>query len=97
MRKRIKFIYIYPLEKISMEPKKSPEADLEKSRGVFLQFGIVLALLLSIFLIEYKTYDESIANLGELEVQMDDEIIPITQREVAPPPPPPRPHQRLLK
>jgi len=80
-----------------MEPKKSPEADLEKSRGVFLQFGIVLALLLSIFLIEYKTYDESIANLGELEVQMDDEIIPITQREVAPPPPPPPPPPEVIE
>lgn len=80
-----------------MEPKKSPEADLEKSRGVFLQFGIVIALLLSIFLIEYKTYDESIANLGELEVQMDDEIIPITQRDVAPPPPPPPPPPEVIE
>ena len=54
-------------------------------------------MLLSIFLIEYKTYDESIANLGELEVQMDDEIIPITQREVAPPPPPPPPPPEVIE
>ena len=80
-----------------MEPKKSPEADLEKSRGVFLQFGIVVALLLCIFLIEYKTYDESISNLGELDVQMDDEIIPITQREVTPPPPPPPPPPEVIE
>ena len=80
-----------------MEPKKSPEADLEKSRGVFLQFGIVVALLLCIFLIEYKTYDESISDLGELDVQMDDEIIPITQREVAPPPPPPPPPPEVIE
>ncbi len=97
MRRRAIFIYIYALEKISMEPKKSPEADLEKSRGVFLQFGIVVALLLCIFLIEYKTYDESVADLGELDVQMDDEIIPITQREVAPPPPPPPPPPEVIE
>jgi len=80
-----------------MEPKKSPEADLEKSRGVFLQFGIVVALLLCIFLIEYKTYDESVSDLGELDVQMDDEIIPITQREVQPPPPPPPPPPEVIE
>jgi len=97
LRKRAIFIYIYPLEKISMEPKKSPEADLEKSRGVFLQFGIVVALLLCIFLIEYKTYDESVSDLGELDVQMDDEIIPITQREVQPPPPPPPPPPEVIE
>lgn len=80
-----------------MEPKKAPEADLEKLRGVFLQFGIVVALLLCIFLIEYKTYDKSIADLGELDVEMDDEIIPITQREVAPPPPPPPPPPEVIE
>jgi periplasmic protein TonB len=80
-----------------MDPKKAPEADLEKSRGVFLQFGIVVALFLCIFLIEYKTYDQSLADLGELDIEMDDEIIPITQREVQPPPPPPPPPPEIIE
>jgi protein TonB len=80
-----------------MDPKKSLEADLEKSRGVFLQFGIVVALLLCIFLIEYKTYDRSLSDLGELDIEMDDDIIPITQREVQPPPPLPPPPPEIIE
>ncbi len=74
-----------------MEPKKSPKADLENYRGMFLQAGLVVALIVSIVAIEWKTYDQSISDLGELEVELDDEIIPITQRQQAPPPPPPPP------
>lgn len=80
-----------------MQAKKSEQADLENYRALFLQFGLVVALLLSITLIEYKTYDESVANLGELEVEIEDEIIPITQREVAPPPPPPPPPPEIIE
>lgn len=80
-----------------MEPKKNPGADLENQRFLFWQIGFVLALLLVIFLIERKSYDESIANLGELEVAVDDEVIPITQRELAPPPPPPPPPPEVIE
>lgn len=80
-----------------MQPKKSEKADLENYRGLFMQFGLVVALLLCIVLIEWKTYDQSIADLGELEVEIEDEIIPITQREVAPPPPPPPPPPEVIE
>lgn len=60
-------------------------------------FGIVTALLLCIVLIEWKTYDQTLANLGELEVEVDDEIIPITNRELAPPPPPPPPPPEVIE
>ncbi len=80
-----------------MQPKKSEKADLENYRGLFMQFGLVVALLLCIILIEWKTYDQSVANLGELEVEIEDEIIPITQREIAPPPPPPPPPPEVIE
>jgi protein TonB len=80
-----------------MEPKKSPKADLENYRGLFMQTGLILALLISIIAIEYKKYDESIADLGELQVEIDDEIIPITQRQQAPPPPPPPPPPEVIE
>lgn len=80
-----------------MQPKKSEQADLENYRGLFMQFGMVVALLLCIVLIEWKTYDQSIADLGELDVEIEDEIIPITQREVAPPPPPPPPPPEVIE
>lgn len=78
-----------------MELKKSPKADLENYRAMFLQAGLVVALLLSIFAIEYKVYDQSLSSLGELEVEIDDDIIPITQRQQQPPPPPPPPPEQI--
>ena len=72
-----------------MQPKKSEKADLENIRSLFLLTGLLTSLLLCIILIQWKTYDQSIADLGELDVEVDDEIIPITNRDLAPPPPPP--------
>ncbi len=80
-----------------MEPKKNPGADLEQQRSLFWLFGCALALLVVIFLIERKSYDRSVTDLGELEVATDDEIIPITQRELAPPPPPPPPPPEVIE
>ncbi|HBF20987.1 MAG TPA: energy transducer TonB, partial [Cryomorphaceae bacterium] len=74
-----------------MEVKKNPKKDLENLRGLFVQAGLVFALVLVIVAIEWKTYDRTASDLGELDVQIDDEIIPITQRDLAPTPPPPPP------
>ncbi len=80
-----------------MQPKKSEKADLESIRSLFLLFGLLTSLLLCIILIEWKTYDKSIADLGELDVEIDDEVIPITNRELAPPPPPPPPPPEVIE
>lgn len=74
-----------------MEAKKNPKQDLENYRMLFVQIGLVFALVITIVAIEWKTYDEVVADLGELKVEVDDEVIPITQRTSAPPPPPPPP------
>lgn len=74
-----------------MEVKKNPKKDLENYRMLFVQVGLVIALVFTIVAIEWKTYDQVVADLGELEVEIDDEVIPITQRQMAPPPPPPPP------
>jgi protein TonB len=80
-----------------MEPKKNPQADLENQRFMFWQIGFVVALLVVIFLVEWKSYDKAVNNLGELEVAVDDEVVPITQRELAPPPPPPPPPPEVIE
>ena len=80
-----------------MEPKKNPKADLELYRGIFLQAGLVVALIVCIVAINWKSYDDTVADLGELEVEIDDEIIPITQRQTAPPPPPPPPPPEIIE
>jgi protein TonB len=42
-----------------MEPKKSPKADLEKKRGLFLQIGLVVAMAVTLVAFEWKSYDEN--------------------------------------
>lgn len=74
-----------------MESKKSPQADLENYRTILVETGLVIGLLLSIFLIEYKTYEKAAKDMGEVEAEIDDEVIPITERQTKPPPPPPPP------
>lgn len=80
-----------------MEPKKNPKADLEQLRGLFLQAGLVFALILSIVTIEWRTSEGTVTDLGDMEVEIDDEIIPITQRQAAPPPPPPPPPPEVIE
>ncbi|MEQ9261771.1 MAG: energy transducer TonB [Owenweeksia sp.] len=80
-----------------MEVKKNPKKDLENLRGLFIQAGLVFALVITIVAIEWKTYDRSVTDLGELDVEIDDEIIPITNRELAPPPPPPPPPPEVIE
>jgi periplasmic protein TonB len=73
-----------------METKKTPKADLERKKPIFLQAGLILALAVVIYAFEHKTYDQGPG--FEIQLQVDDtpeEIIPITQQEIKPPPPPP--------
>jgi len=75
-----------------MEPKKNPEVNLERKRGLFLQIGLVIALLVVLGAFEYRTYEKIAYNLGALSLDdLEEEIIPITKQEIKPPPPPPPP------
>lgn len=79
-----------------MELKKSPKADLESKRRIFLQTGIALALVLVLVAFEWKTYDRKVVDLGVLEQDfVEEEDIPITRQETPPPPPPPDPSTEL--
>ena len=75
-----------------MEPKKNPEVNLERKRGLFLQIGLFIAFLIVLSAFEYKSYEKVEYNLGELNLDnVEEEFIPITKQEVKPPPPPPPP------
>ncbi|MCB9186181.1 MAG: TonB family protein [Flavobacteriales bacterium] len=75
-----------------MEIKKNPEVDLEKKRSLFLVAGYVVALAVVLTAFEWKTFDKSTADLGQLIIDdLEEEIIPITEQEIKPPPPPPPP------
>jgi protein TonB len=75
-----------------MNVKKNPKANLENYSKLFLQLGLVLALLIIYLGIEYKTFDRDISDLGDANYQEEiEEDIPITERveQIKPPPPPP--------
>lgn len=75
----------------TMEVKKSPKADLESKRNLFLLTGLVVALGLALVAFEYKTSPKKAESLGQVQMQeIEEEIIPITrEQEIKPPPPPP--------
>tara|TARA_R110002073_G_scaffold40547_5_gene115255 strand:+ start:414000 stop:414716 length:717 start_codon:yes stop_codon:yes gene_type:complete len=74
-----------------MEIKKNPKSNLENYSKLFMQLGLVLALLIIYVGIEYKTFDRSLADLGNANYDEEIEDIPITERieQIKPPPPPP--------
>ncbi len=76
-----------------MEVKKSPKADLENKKRVFMQIGLVVVLALVFAAFEWSTTDVSSDQFEMVEdVEAEEEIVPITrQEEVKPPPPPPPP------
>ena len=82
-----------------MNLKKNPRANLENYSKFFMQLGLVLALLVSLLSLEYKTFDRSITDLGEYSINDDEEEdIPLTERiEPVKPPPPPPPAPEIIE
>lgn len=73
-----------------MEVKKSPKADLENKKILFFEVGMMLALGAMLFAFEWKTSVSEVNTFDIVaEVEVEEEIIPITQQLMKPPPPPP--------
>lgn len=73
-----------------MEVKKTPKADLQNKRGLFLEIGLAVALACTLFAFEYSTKAEEKKELqAPMEEQVEEEIIQITFQNLKPPPPPP--------
>ena len=77
-----------------METKKTPQADLEKKRTIFLQVGFIIVLSVVLLAFEWTSTENKANSLGEIgDMEIEEEIIPITRQEEVPPPPPPPPPQ----
>jgi periplasmic protein TonB len=77
-----------------MEVKKTDKANLEKSRGLFLQIGYVVVLGLVLLAFEWTSKPADLGDLGNLDdMNLEEEVIPITRQQNEPPPPPPPPAQ----
>ena len=70
-----------------MEIKKSPKANLENKKFMFMEIGLVAALLIVLGAFEWSTTETSVSILEEeTAVVIEEEQVPITQEEQLPPP-----------
>lgn len=75
-----------------MEPKKNPKVDLEKRKSSFMWLGMVFALAIVLVAFEWKVFDKTQSDLGDLDLDLiEEEIIPQSIQKPPPPPPPPAP------
>ncbi|MEA3478033.1 MAG: energy transducer TonB [Bacteroidota bacterium] len=73
-----------------MDTKKTPKADLENKKVIFTQIGLIIALAAVLLAFEWKSYEKTVEGFGDrLAVDIEEDIIPITEQKVKPPPPPP--------
>ncbi len=73
-----------------MEAKKTPKADLEKRRGLYLEIGLVVILALALVAFNIKSYDKEVkeVNTRVAESEIDAEVLNTPPEELPPPPPP---------
>lgn len=73
-----------------MELKKNPKVDLEKKKLIFTEIGLIVALSVILVAFEWTSSGGIKTELATLQdVEMEEEMIPITQQEEVKPPPPP--------
>ena len=69
-----------------MEVKKSPKADLEKTKGLFLKVGLVVAMAIMLVAFEWGSKDFKVEVLDFAENVITEEEIINTEHEEPPPP-----------
>ncbi|MDY0344580.1 MAG: energy transducer TonB [Lentimicrobium sp.] len=80
-----------------MEAKKSPKADLEPKRTVFVQIGLIITLAIILLAFEWKTYDVEKIQIDARQAEnVEEDMIEITQQNKPPPPPAPPPTTTLI-
>ncbi len=71
-----------------MEIKKSPKADLQNRKGLFLEIGLVISLLIVVAAFKYAPDEYRIEAVEQEAVFVEEEIVEITRNELKPPAPP---------
>ena len=75
-----------------MEPKKNTKANVGRNSSLYFAIGLAVMLFITNYAINYKTYDKSAIDIGQLNLDEElEEEIPITEQIQTPPPPPPPP------
>ena len=70
-----------------MEEKKSPKANLENKKLMFIQIGLIISLAVAWAVFEIKSYDKiEIADIGRTVEVVEEEMVEITKQEQKPQP-----------
>lgn len=72
-----------------MELKKSPKADLENKKGLYLEIGLVSILVVCLVALNIKDYDMDAIEISQRTAMDEIEDVIIQTSEDTPPPPPP--------
>lgn len=83
-----------------MEIKKNPNKDLEKTKGLYLQIGLVFALFVVLVAFEWKKFDKTDTSMFDMATLfIPEEEIEITKQEekIEQPPPPQIPEIEIVE
>lgn len=69
-----------------MELKKNPKADLQNKRGLFMEIGLLLSLLIVTLLFSYSQSEKIIEDVAPVALIIEDEMMEITRQEETTPP-----------
>lgn len=70
-----------------MEEKKSPKANLENKKLMFIQIGLIISLAIAWLVFEIKSYDkQQFADIGRTVEVVEEEMVEITKQEQKPQP-----------
>ena len=79
-----------------MELKKTPKADLQNKRGLFLEIGLVISLLLVIGAFLYTPKEHRIEQLEQEVTVVEEEMIEVTRQDQKPPEAPKKTEMKVI-
>ena len=79
-----------------MQIKKSPKADLNNKKGLFLEIGLIFALLLTIAAFAYTQKERNVEIIDASMEVVEEEITDITTQDQKPPEPPKKVEMQVL-
>ena len=79
-----------------MQIKKSPKADLNNKKGLFLEIGLIFALLLTIAAFAYTQKERNVEIIETNMEIVEEEITDITTQDQKPPEPPKKVEMQVL-
>ncbi|MBR4149644.1 MAG: energy transducer TonB [Rikenellaceae bacterium] len=79
-----------------MQIKKSPKADLNNKKGLFLEIGLILALLLTVAAFAYTQRERNVEIIETSMEIVEEEITDITTQDQKPPEPPKKVEMQVL-